>query len=131
MSLVAVLEVGDEGVVELPVILKGVAATGGGDVVGVIDVEGPAADIDFMGAVVEGLAGAPDAEPVPVIGLVVVVVGAAGRGSLPEIPVQRGGHGSFFAEADGFARVHIPGIAVVGAADEAIVNALDDVDGVG
>ena len=89
--LVVVFEAGDQGVVELPVIFEVVAAAGGGNAVGIVDAERPAADVDFMRAVVERFAGAPDPEPVPVIGLDVVLVGLARRGALPEIPIELGG----------------------------------------
>ena len=128
--VVAVVEVGIEGVVELPVVLEVVAAAGRGDFVGVFDAEGPAADIDLVGAVIEGLTGAVAAEPVPVVGLDVVDVLGARGGALPEIPVEGGGDGDGLAGAHGEALVHVPGFGIVGVADEAVVDLLDHFDGV-
>jgi len=62
-ELVVVFEIGDEGVVELPVILELIASAGGGDALRIVDAESPAADVDFVGAVVQRLAGSPCAEP--------------------------------------------------------------------
>jgi hypothetical protein len=126
----AVGELGVEGVVELPVVFEVVAAASGGDLVGIFDAEGPAADVDLVGAVVEGLAGAVATEPVPVVGLDVVDILVAWGGALPEIPVEGGWNGGGFAGAHGEALVHIPGLGVVRLADEAVVDLLDDLDGV-
>ncbi len=128
--LVVVLVTGHQRVVELPVVLEGVTAARRGDAIGIIDAERPAADIHFMGAVVERFAGAPDAEPVPVVGLDVVLVGLARRRALPQIPVERGRHGNRLAVADGFPRIVIPALGEVGAADQARVDLVDDLDGV-
>ena len=88
------VEAGVERVVELPVVLELVASACCGDAIGKIDAERPAADIDLVGAVVERLARAPDLEPVPVVGLDVVLVRLTRCRALPEVPIERGGHGS-------------------------------------
>src|SRR6185437_15536860 len=99
-----------------------------GDAVGEIDAERPAAHVHLMGSVVERLAGAPDLEPVPVVGLNVVLVGLAWSWTLPEIPIENSRDGCGLADADGLADIAVPGLAVISAADEAFVNLLDDVD---
>ena len=66
----------------------------------------------------------------PVVGLDVIFVRTAGRGALPEIPVECGRDGSIFADADRLARVVVPGFGIVGAADGALMDIADDFDGV-
>ena len=56
--VIVIDEAGVEGVVELPVVFVGVAAAGGGDAIGERYAHDPAGDVDLVGAVVEGLAGA-------------------------------------------------------------------------
>ena len=73
-QFILVFEIGNQGIVELPVILVMIAAAGGRDTFRVPKLEGPAAKIDLMGAVVERFARAPIPEPVPVVGMYVVLV---------------------------------------------------------
>ena len=54
-----------------------------------------------------------------------------GGGALAEIPVEGGGDRRGLADADGLAGVGVPGVGRVGAADEAVVDLADDLDGVG
>src|SRR6202034_1733384 len=109
----------------------GIAATGSGDAVGKVDAQGPTADVHFVGAVVERFAGAPDPEPMPVVGLNVVPIGTARRGTLPEIPVESGWDRCIFAVADGFAGVVVPGFRKIGPTDQSVMDLLDNFDGVG
>ena len=120
----------DDGVVELPIVLEGVTATRCGDAIGIIDAQRPAAYIHFMRAVVQRFAGAPDAEPVPVVGLHIVLIRLAWRRALPQIPVERSGNGDNFAVSDGFARVVVPALREVGAANQPVVDLVDDLNGV-
>src|SRR5580698_1573299 len=82
-----------------------------------------------MGTVVERLASAPGLEPVPVIRLHIVLVGLAWRRPLPKIPIERCRDRRFLAHPDGLADVAVPGLCVIGAADEAIADFVDDLDG--
>ena len=129
-QLVFVFKAGEQRVVELPIILEVIAPAGGGDALRIVDAESPAANIHFMGAVVQSFTGAPDLEPVPVIGLHVVFVGLARRGALPQVPIEVGGHGRFLADADGFADVAVPGFGIIGPADKTTADFVDNLDGV-
>ena len=115
--LVFVGEARSERVVKLPVIVIGVASAGSGDVLWITGVERPAAHVYFVGAVVEGFARAPHAEPVPVVRLYVIGVILARRWALPQIPIQRRRNLRFLAYANGLARVSVPGFCEIGAAD--------------
>ena len=126
--VIVVDEAGVEGVVELPVVLVGIAAAGGGDAVGEGDTHDPARDVGLVSAVIEGLAGAVAAQPMPVVGVDVVFVFTARDGSLPEIPVEGSGDGNWLADSHRFACIAVPALGVVGAADEAILNFFDEVD---
>src|SRR5580698_7869054 len=66
----------------------------------------------------------------PVVGLKIVLELTSGRRSLPEVPIERCGDGSGFADADRLSRIHIPGLRVIGLTDAALVNSLDDLNGV-
>ena len=83
-----------------------------------------------MRTVVQRFAGAPDAEPVPVVRLHIVLVGLARCWSLPQVPIQGGRHGSGFSDADRLARVVVPALRVISPPDDAGVNLVNDLDGV-
>src|SRR5882762_2192615 len=96
------------------------SAAGCGDSFGVVNAEGPAADIDFVRAVVQGFAGAVISEPVPVIRMNVVFVGLAWGWTLPEFPIQVCRDGDFFAGTDRFSYVAVPGFGEVRTAYRAL-----------
>src|ERR1019366_9663244 len=91
-----------------------------------VDAQGPAADVYFVGSVVERLAGAINSEPVPVVRLHIVFIGTAWRWTLPKVPIELRRNGHFFAGADGFARVVVPGLGEVSAADQTGMDLIDD-----
>ncbi len=100
------------------------------DGLGEFGLERPAAYVHFVGAVVEGFAGAVAAEPMPVIWMDIVDVLVARGRALPEIPVEILGDGRGLSGAHGKAGVGVPGLGHIGLADVAVVDLLDHFDGV-
>src|SRR5580692_10780148 len=76
-QFVRILKVRDHRVGELPIILELVAAAACCHGMRNLSLQSPAADVYLMRAVVERLAGAIAAQPVPVVGMNVVLVLAA------------------------------------------------------
>src|SRR6202140_5651484 len=71
---VVVGEAGAHGVVELPVVLELISPGNGCNAVGIVHAQCPTADVYFVRAIVERFPRAPSLEPVPVVGLYVVLV---------------------------------------------------------
>ena len=95
---------------------------------GIIDAHRPAADIDLMGAVIESLAGAVEPEPVPVIGMNVVRIGPARRGTLPKFPIELRRHGNYLPESNRLSCIGVPAFAEAGRTDQSIVNFVNGLD---
>src|SRR4051794_834756 len=106
--------VGGDGacVGRLLVVVVAELGAGGGDVRGVVDAEGPAADIDRVNAIVAELAVSPVPEIVPVVRNDVVAIGLGDGSALPEVVVERGGRGRFVAVADRRPIVEVGGAGV-------------------
>src|ERR1700686_1540981 len=123
--LVFVLEAGHERVVKLPIVFEMVSAARRGNPLRIVDVKRPTADIDLVRAIIECFAGAINLEPVPVIGMHVVLIRTAWRGTLPQVPIQLRRHGHFFAGANRLPRIDVPGFSEVGSADNSPLNFCD------
>src|SRR6202521_5401175 len=127
---VFVLEAGHERVIKLPIVFEMVSAARRGNPLRIVDSKRPTADIDLVRAIIECFAGAINFEPVPVIRMHIVFIGTAWGWTLPQIPIELRRHGYFFAGANRFPRIDIPGSSEVGPADHSFVNLRDDLDGV-
>ena len=128
--LVFVFEAGHKRVIKLPVIFEMISAARRSNSLRIIDAQRPAADIDFVRAIVQRFAGAIDSEPVPVIRMHIVFIRTARRRALPQIPIKLRRHGRFFAGANRLPHIAVPGFREVRPADDAGVNFFDDLDGV-
>ena len=128
--LVAVVEAGNQRVIKFPIVIEVVSSTRRGDAAGIIDAQRPAANVHLMRAIVQGLARAVKPQPMPVIRMDIVLVRPARRWSLPQIPVQLRRNGHYLADAHRLSHVVVPGFGKVGPADQAVVNLLDNLDGV-
>src|ERR1700735_3812003 len=83
-----------------------------------------------MGAIVERLTRTPNPEPVPVVRLYVVFIWLTRSRPLPQIPVQLRRHRRLFPRPNRLPHVAVPGLGEVGPANEAVVNLVDNFDGV-
>ena len=61
----------------------------------------------------------------------VILICLSGSGSLPEVEVQPFRYGGLFTDADGFTVVGVPGLGVVGSADDAVVEGFDGLHDIG
>src|SRR4051812_43146918 len=113
------------GVGRLLVVVIAELGAGGGDVRGVVDAEGPAADIDRMNAVIAELAVSPVPEIVPVVRNDVIAIGLGDGSALPEVVVERGGRGRFVAVADRRPIVEVGGAGVEDSAYCAALHLFD------
>src|SRR6266496_1480866 len=95
-----------------------------------IDPQSPARDIHFVRAVIERLAGPVNSEPVPVIGLHIVLIRTARRGALPEVPIELRWDGRFFSHTNRPSHIAVPGFGKVGCANQSRMDLSDDLDGV-
>ena len=114
-GVVGKLEVNNLCVWCFPIVLVAVSTASRSDACGIVDSKTPAGKVNHVRAVVQGFAGSPMPEPMPVIMDEVVFVCFSGCGSLPELIIKPGGHFSRFAHTNGFAVIGIPGFGVIGA----------------
>src|SRR5882724_3238706 len=128
--LIFVLKTRDQRVIELPVVLKVISAAGRGNPLWIVDSQSPAADIHLMCAVVKRFSSAIDSEPVPVVGLHIIRIGAARHRALPQVPIKLLGNGSFFASANRFPHIAVPGFGKVRPTDNTLIHFFDYLYGV-
>jgi len=96
-----------------------------GDPRGEGDIQRPARDIHIVRGVVAALAGAPVMKPVPRIMHNIVLIRAARRRALPQIPIQPLRRSNLVAFADRPALRRIPAARKTRRADQAAVNLFD------
>src|SRR4029077_999001 len=67
-----------------------------------------------------------DSEPVPVVRLYIVGIGAARRRALPQVPIKLRWNGRFFAGSNRLPHIAVPGLGKVRPANNPLVNLVDD-----
>jgi hypothetical protein len=78
-----------------------------------------------MGSVIECLTCAVDSEPMPVIGVNIVLVWPPWYRSLPEIPIKRRRNRDLLAKPNRLSRVAVPALAEVGRAYDSVSELVD------